>query len=262
MAREWLRAKQREMLPAMRCESCAPSRFRNDVTLVAYTFPTDEADFDFIEFAIRQSWHCLGRLRAVVVADRMTATIRRFADACSEDVEVQVEPSIRPGSITSMSHDCVVRLYTRFDTRYCLIVQDDGFPLRDNLEEFLGKYDFIGCPLVRDIPLQCLVDIFRIECLNGGFSLRSRKICQDAANQWNRYWRHLIKPGSEYHIEDIFYGKTACLNPFYRLRNRFASCKVARRFCLPDFDGILDIRNYEPKPFGVHGPTAVWQLMQ
>lgn len=261
VAREWLRARQRQMLPSMRSEVLSPSRFADDVTLVAYTFPQEEEDFDFIEFAIRQSWHCLGKLRAVVVADRMTDLVKRFADDCSDWVEVQIEPSIVPGSIDTMSRDCIERLWTRFSTPYCLIVQDDGFPLRDNLDEFLGKYDYIGAPLVRDVTAQYLVDWLRLESLNGGLSLRSRKICRDAAMQW-KFWRHIIKPGSRSYVEDVFYGKTACLNPLYRLRNRFAPCKIARRFSLPDFDGVLDIRNHEPKPFGVHGPTAAWQLME
>lgn len=260
IAREWLHGWQRERLSIMREEKTAHSGFGDKVTLVAYTFPRDAADFDFIEFAIRQSWHCLGMLKVVIVADRETDFIKRFADTYPHDVDVQQEATLVPGSIASMSHDCVTKLHTRFTTPYCLIIQDDGFPIRDNLYEFLGKYDYIGSPVVRDTPLQHLVDIFRIECLNGGFSLRSRKICQEAANQWNRYWRHVLRPGDRLHIEDVFYTKTACLNPFYRFRNRIASCKDARRFSMPDFDGVVDIRNCRRKPFGVHGPTAVFQL--
>lgn len=261
MAREWLRAWQHEKLPGLRGEILDSSHYNEDVTLVAYTFPKNESDFDSIEFSVRQSWHCLGRLKTVVIADRMTPTIHRFAEASHGDVDVQVEPALVPGSIASMSHDCITKLFSRFTTPYCLVVQDDGFPLQGNLGDFLGKYDYIGSPVVRDVPAQYLVDLFRIECLNGGFSLRSRKICQEAATQWNRYWRHFITIGSKYHVEDVFYTKTACFNLLYRFRHRFPSCRVARRFCLPDFDGELDIRNNIPKPFGVHGPTAIWQLM-
>ena len=236
------------------------SRHYEEVTLVTYTFPQDESEFDFIEFAIRQSWKCLGKLKTVIIADRMTETLRAFQAAASDDVDVQVEPLLKVGSIASMSSDCIERLYSRFSTPHCLIIQDDGFPLRDNLDEFLGKYDYIGAPTIRDIPVQVIVDLLRSECLNGGFSLRSRRICRDAARQW-KFWRHFIKPGSHAHIEDVFYTKTACFNPLYRLRNRFPSSKTARRFSLPDFDGVVDIRTIEPKPFGVHGSCAAWQLM-
>lgn len=259
-ARAWLQAEQRQRLPKLRSENPTSSKFKQDVTLVTYTFPKDESDFDFIEFAIRQSWACLGLLKTVIVADRMTKTLQNFRGSAPDFVDIQVEPLLKIGSIASMSSDCIERLYTRFSTPYCLIIQDDGFPLRDNLTEFLGKYDYIGAPTIRDIPAQVIVDLFRSECLNGGFSLRSHRICRDAAKQW-RFWRHLIKPGSTAHTEDVFYTKTSCLNPLYRLRNRFPSSKIARKFSLPDFDCVVDIRNTDPKPFGVHGPCAAWQLM-
>lgn len=260
-ARAWLREEQRRQLPGLRMETLPSSKFEKDVTLIAYTFPQDASDFDFIEFAIRQSWKHLGPLKAVVVADRMTANLERFKDSVGPLLEIQIEPTLKPGDIASMSSDCIERLFKRFSTPYCLIVQDDGFPLRDNLGEFLGRYDFVGSPVIRDVPVQHIVDFLRCECLNGGFSLRSQRICRDAANQW-RFWRHLIRSGSRAHAEDVFYTKIACMNPLYRIRNRFPSSKIARRFSLPDFDGVVDIRNIAPKPFGVHGACAAWQLMK
>ena len=260
-ARKWLQEEQRRHLPELRSANLATSRFEKDVTLVTYTFPQDESDFDFIEFAIRQSWNCLGLLKTVVVADRMTQTLNRFKASAGHWVEIQIEPSLKIGNIASMSSDCIERLHTRFSTPYCLIIQDDGFPLRDNLNDFLGKYDYMGSPVIRDLPVQYIVDLLRCECLNGGFSLRSRRICRDAARQW-RFWRHFIKPGSHAHAEDVFYTKPACFNPLYRLRNRFPSSKTARLFSLPDFDGVVDIRNITPEPFGIHGPCAAYQLME
>ena len=259
-ARAWLQAEQRRLLPELRSANPASGKFKQDVTLVTYTFPQDESDFDFIEFAIRQSWRCLGLLKTVIIADRTTPTLSRFKTAVGDLAEIQIEPRLKVGDIASMSSDCIERLHTRFSTPYCLIVQDDGFPLCDNLGDFLGKYDYIGAPVIRDTPVQHLTDLLRCTQLNGGFSLRSHRICRDAAEQW-RFWRHLIRSGSESHTEDVFYTKTACLNPLYRLRNRFPSSKIARRFSLPDFDCVVDIRNADPKPFGVHGPCAAWQLM-
>lgn len=260
IARAWLRNEQRRMLPSLRGDALLPSPFQSDVTLITYTFPEDEDDFDFIEFAIRQSWRSLGILKTVIVADRMTARLSKFASAHPDFIDVQLESSLRPGDLSSMSDDCILRLHERFASRYCLIIQDDGFPINDNLGDFLGKYDFIGAPAVRDVPAQCLVDVFRCACLNGGFSLRSRRICRDAARQW-KFWRHFVKLGSYAHTEDVFYTVTACRNPFYRIRNRFPSCRVARNFSLPDFDGLVDIRGMKGKTFGVHGPTAIWQML-
>lgn len=260
LARKWLRDYQRQQLPALRAADVPSSRFCEKITLIAYTFPRDESDFDFIEFAVRKSWECLGRLKAVIVANRMTDALRTFKESAPDIIEIQTEPSLKAGSIDSMSLDCIERLYTRFSTPFCLIIQDDGFPLRDNLDEFLDKFDYIGAPTIRDRPGQSICDLFRLTTLNGGFSLRSRRICRDAARQW-KFWKHFIKVGKTPFIEDVFYTKTACRNPLYRLRNRFPSSKAARRFSLPDFDGVVDIRNVEPRPFGVHGPCAAWQLM-
>ena len=260
-SKEWLKNKQRHHLPSLRKESPELSRFIDEVTLIAYTFPLDENDFDFIEFAVRQSWHCLGILQTVIIADRQTKVISQFAEANAEFISVQIEPTLVPGNISSMSADCIERLYKRFHTRYCLIIQDDGFPVNGNLGDFLGKYDYIGAPAVRDIPAQYLVDIFRCASLNGGFSLRSRRICEDVANQW-KFWKHFIKKDSFYHIEDVFYTRVACRNPLFRIRNRFPSSKVARKFSLPDFDGVVDISGMKDKTFGAHGPTAIRQLLK
>lgn len=260
IAKEWLRRFQREKLPELRREILHKSRFYDDVTIVAYSFPKDAHDFDFIEFAIRYSWQWLGKLKTVIIADRMTERLEKFKVSTQGGVDVQIEPSLIPGDIMSMSSDCIERLYRRFNTPYCLIVQDDGFPLNRNLGDFLGKYDFIGAPTCRDVPAQYLVDIFRCSCLNGGFSLRSKKICEAVSEQW-RFFKHFVRIGSEAHAEDVFYTKTACLNLSYRIRFRFAPCKVARLFSMPDFDGVVDIRSFRGTVFGSHGHTAMWQML-
>lgn len=260
IARHFLQAEQRKRLPGMRASTYPLSKYYDAVTLVAYTFPSDERDFELIEFAIRQSWSCLGMMKAVIIADRHTKQLDTFATEKPEFITVQIEPELKPGDVYTMCTDCIERLHTRFTTPYCLVVQDDGFPLSSNLGDFLWKYDYIGSPPVRDVPAQHLVDIFRLYALNGGFSLRSKKICKDAASQW-RFWKRFVKYGSTSHLEDVFYTNTACRNPLYRIRNRFPSCKAARKFSLPDFDGGVDIRAVHPCPFGVHGPTAAVQLL-
>ena len=240
-------------------EAPSISRYEGEVTLIAYTFPKDENDFDFIEFAIRQSWHCLGKLKAVIIADRMTERLDAFAKA-NPEVEIQLEPSLKVGDILTMTDDCIERLHTRFSTPYCLIVQDDGFPLRNRLSEFLGKYDYLGSPStregwVRDIAHRVLQII-----MNGGFSLRSRKICKAVSQEW-KFWKHVIKRSSRYYSEDYIYSSLCRRNPLFALRFRFPSAKVAREFCLPDFTGVVDIRNSPIKPLGVHGTTACLQLL-
>ena len=259
LARAWLRSEQQKMLPSLRDTVFKDGKLRRAVTLIAYTFPLNDYEFDFVEFSIRQSWRCLGRLKTVIVTNKRTAPISTIEHNFPHDIEIQIEPSLRPGDLSSMSSDCIERLYDRFSTPYCLIIQDDGFPINRNLDDFLYKYDYIGAPSVRDVPAQYLVDLTRCACMNGGFSLRSRHICNLAAKHWH-FWRHLTRKGSLAHTEDVFYTKTACLNPLYRIKCRFPSSKIARRFSIPDFDGAVDIRGMKDKTFGVHGPTAIWQL--
>lgn len=258
--RLWLRDYQRKQLPELRLRHFDISRFRNQVTLISYTFPENADDFDFIEFAVRQSWACLGRLRTILVADRMTPRLEQFQLANPDDVEVQVEPRLKIGSIDSMSEDCIRRLHTRFSTPYCLIVQDDGFPLSDRLDEFLGTYDYLGAPTIREIRSEKIVDALHLAPLNGGFSLRSHRLCRAVARQWS-FWRYLLPRTSRARIEDVFYTQTACLNPFFALRYRFAPSSVARSFSTPDFDGIVTLRDLKRVPFGSHGASALRQLL-
>ena len=97
-ARTWLHQMQRRSLPVLRSENHTQSLFSNKITLIAYTFPSNEKYFDFIEFAIRQSWHCLGLLKTIIIADRTTKTLSTFATKFPKYVSIQIEPTLRPGS--------------------------------------------------------------------------------------------------------------------------------------------------------------------
>lgn len=259
IARVWLKQWVNSNLPLLRVIPTIRSKYFDDVTLVLYSFLKENDAFSGMEFSILQSWKVLGQLRVVIVCDKSTAYIEAFRSCHPSYVNVQIEPSLIPGDIMTMTEDCVSRLHSRFSTPYCLIIQDDGFPVNDHLERFLGKYDYIGSPSVRDVPAQYIVDITRCVCMNGGFSLRSHRICTDVARQW-RFWRHFIHRGDRLYSEDAIYSHVCCLNPLFRLRNRFPSSKTARCFSLPDFDGVVDIRGRQSQTFGIHGPTAIWQL--
>lgn len=256
--RMWLRDFQRRNLTQLRDCRFSSSDIGSELTLLIYTFPQDASDFDFIEFAIRHSWRTLGLLPTVIVADRHTNPLDSFARANRDVVELQIEPELRPGHIASMSADCIQRLHTRFQTPYCLIVQNDGIPLQNNIREFLGAWDYLGAPTVRDVPAQKLVDWFKVACLNGGFSLRSKLLCQATATRWS-FFRHFIGESSHWAIDDVFYTRTACLDPTYRFRFRFPTCKTARSFAVIDFDGELDVRTLATLPLGVHGASTISQ---
>lgn len=256
--RQTLREWQRLRLPQLRNLKFPESRYANSVTIIAYTFPKD-ADgeaFDFLECSVLQTWSILGRLKVVIVANRHFAKVDAFAGRY-EEIDVQIEPSLKPGSIDSMSADCCARLYYRFSTPYCLVIQDDGFPFEDKLGDFLGKYDYVGAPYVRiSWWRNAICRIFGYWMSNGGFSLRSRRICEAAASYWRSIYE--VRHPSPETVDDLFYTKTLPLRHLnYRLRYRIAPNSVAIRF---SYDALVS-QPVKQLPMGFHRDVTFEQLM-
>lgn len=235
------------------------SDYCRQVTVVAYTFPedVDSGMFDSLECAILQTWFVLGKIKTVLVANCHFPKMDRFA-ANHDEVEVQIEPTLEPGNIDSMSADCCARLHARFSTPYCLVVQDDGFPLKDNLGDFIGKYDFVGAPYVRISWWRNMI----CTCLgywmsNGGFSLRSKRICEAAAEYWNR--KYAARHPSRLTVDDLFYTKTLPLrHPSYRFKYRIAPNNVAIRF---SYDAIVR-QPVAALPMGFHRNVSFEELVR
>ena len=230
-----------------------------DVTVLAYHFWNNEgceSAFARVECAIRETWLCCGMMKTVLVVNAMHSCVERFA-AAFPDVEVQVEPTLVPGNIFTMSADMNGRLYERFSTPYGLIVQNDGFPLRSGLDEFIGKWDFIGAPYVRPIWWKQLVcRVMNCWVQNGGFSLRSHDICEQAAFYWNRKYSSLgdcIKAS-----EDMFYTQFLPLHERdYRRRFLLAPFSDSISF---SYDATVPIASPTARPFGFHGEKAFERL--
>ena len=227
------------------------TNLENEVTVLAYHFWDDQgydAAFGRLALAVRETWRHCGQLRTVLVVNKTRPCIEAFA-AENREVEVQVEPSLVPGDINSMSADCNSRLWTRFSTPYVLVIQADGYPLRGGLEEFVGKYDFTGAPYVRDSwwkNLVCRVLNYWVQ--NGGFSLRSRRICEAAAKYWNgKYAARGWFPDA---TEDLYYTKFLPLHEReYRRSFRLATNRESLRF---SWDALVPIPKPETLPFGFH----------
>lgn len=229
------------------------------VTILAYHFwgrDGYEAAFVRVAKAIRETWRWCGRLKTVVVVNERAACVDDFA-AENPEVEIQVEPTLVPGDINSMSIDCNARLWRRFETPYVLIVQGDGYPLRSGLEEFVGKYDFIGAPYVRDVWWKNLVcRMTNCWVQNGGFSLRSRRICEAAA----KYWEEKYGRGSWFAdaTEDLYYTKFLPMHEReYRRTFRLATNRESLRF---SWDALVPIPRPETKPFGFHRMSSLEAL--
>lgn len=222
------------------------------MTVLTYYWGADVAlpDTQFwrIESAFRETWLRCGMVKSVIVTDKPTFEVERFAETFS-NVEIQIEPTLVAGNLTPMSIDCDSRFADRFNTDYLMVIQDDGFPLREGLDEFLGKWDFIGAPYVRDKFLPRLVArMFNLWTANGGFSIRSMKMCQMAAELWRQKYCHFT--GDEHWIgEDAYYTETLLKHSWrYNREMRMADNRTALRFA---YDCVVN-QPVKDLPFGFH----------
>ncbi len=258
LCRHWLYAWERMNLEELRSADFAPSKWRNDVTLLIHSFQPDESMFFVNEFPILHTWKMLGVLPTVIVTDYESDPMRKLKRCYPDDVTISLSPDLKRGDALSLSRDCLHGLDRYFNTPYCLVIQDDGFPIRCNLDDFLGKWDYIGAPCVKDRPRQFLADILLRDCLNGGFNLRSRRLCVATAKAW-RTWGHRAQKLFGWTIsEDWFYSIYSRYSPIHRLRFRFPWATQARRFSVMDMIGGIDVREFDFVPFGIHGPTTVF----
>ena len=225
------------------------------VTLLAYYFWADDADgahLDALECAMLEAWRHCGQMRTVIVADRMNERLEALVSRQVGVIEVQIEPTLEPGNLYTMSVDCNSRLHRRFATDYVMIVQDDGFPIRPGLGEYIGKFDFIGAPYVRNRwHLQAVCRLLKCQVCNGGFSLRSRRICELAAHYWEKKYHRM--PVCDHVSEDYFYTKTLPIRePAYRRQITMPSFADANDFA---YDAVFPYVGSRP-PFGFHTALA------
>ena len=179
---EW----QRSHIGRLRETGFTPAKIPG-VTVLAYYFREKERqdeDFWRTEFAFLKTFETLGALPAVIVVNEASGPVKSFCEKHS--VELQIEKSLVPGKSQTLCLDMVRNLHRRISTDYVLIIQDDGFPLRDGLEKFLGRWDYIGAPWVDRVTLY---DFYprKYRVGNGGFSLRSRRLCKTASEVYEKY---------------------------------------------------------------------------
>ena len=225
---------------------------RDDVTVLAYYWgaspDNEEARFSRVESAFRETWLQCGMMKSVIVTDSVTPEVRQFSQAFPI-VEVQVEPSLVPGNLDSMSFDCDSRLEKRFGTQYLMIIQDDGFPLKPGIDRFLGKYDFIGAPYVRDKFLSRFVaGLLNLWTSNGGFSIRTHRMCEMAAYYWRKKYCN-FKGDVHWLGEDAYYTETLLKHEWkYNRTMKMADNRAALKFA---YDIIVP-QPIKELPFGFH----------
>lgn len=243
------------MLPRFR-EAAVEKPVTDRVTVLAYCFETPErfdAAFAAVEAALYQTWRCCGALATVLIVNSASETVDRFCRK-HPHARIIVRPGLCPGSLASMSRDMNGNLARYFETDYALVVQNDGFPLRSGLETFLDRWDYIGAPYTRPfLPTRLLERLepgFAVG--NGGFSLRSRRLC-DAAN---RLWQARFHRwgDSRWLAEDVYFCLTLRLfSPAYRRATRLPRRDEALAF---SYDALTGERPPRCLPFGFHGARA------
>lgn len=258
ICRKWLYAWEKQNIEHLRKEVFGPSKWRGMVTLLIHSFQPDEEMFYVNEFPILHTWKVLGRLPVVIITDQETRPMADLRSRFPEDVTIKISPDLKRGDVLSLSRDCLNNLDRYFDTPYCLIIQDDGLPIRDNLGDFLGKWDYLGAPCVRDMPRQYVADIMLKDCLNGGFSLRTYSLCAATTKAWRTWGRRAQRLLGWTILEDWFYSIFSRYNPIHRLRFRFPWAPQARRFAIMDILGGMDVRKLKFVPFGLHSPTTAY----
>ena len=220
---------QKAILPELRKLSFvqAPETLRN-VSLLAYFFWDDdriETKFYTVECAFLCAFKTFGLMPSVLVVNKETNAIRSFCEKYG--VSLQVDKSLT-GGVPRMNLDCIQNLHTRFQTDYVLIIQSDGMPVNSGLEHFLGLYDYVGAPWPGHCHWKDWFPYPKYGVGNGGLSLRSKRICEQAAKAYNAFWRYL--PYNWLVGDDVFYCKTM---PFF-------SRYWKHNFCFPNRNQAIE----------------------
>lgn len=240
-----------------------PSKYAESVTLVIYTFPysgQEDEMFKWIKCSILHAWSLLGQMKTVIVANMDFAAVREFSEKHKECVELQIAPNLVPGNIKTMSLDCIKNLHSRFSTPYCLVIQDDGFPLKDSLGDFLGKYDFIGAPIISDGWKRTLAYAIGLGSFNGGFSLRSRRFCEYASRMWFSFFSKFMPEDHRHLGEDFYYTTLLKLLPMTWFKFKFPAMRQAFAFAADSLGGNVAIPA-NLATFGFHGKDTFGRLV-
>jgi len=230
----------------------------SDLTVITYIYGAPdyvESHFYQIENALRETWFQLGMLKSVLVTNHITPSIEAFRATFRDWLRIEICTSLKPGDLYEYSRDCIANLHKRFDTPYVLFVHPDGFPLRSGIEEFIGKYDYIGAPWTDNDDIWgrlLLSQSHRVG--NGGFSLRSHAICEEASHLYKRFWK--IIPNCFLLYEDYFFCRFLTkFNHKYKQRFSFPTTDEATSFALENFH-----KSPLRLPLGFHSATAFEQL--
>jgi len=261
---EFLRAWQERMLPKLETTCFIPCENQNRLTALTYYFrPTDEKpdyeSFKWTRFAILKTWKECGLLKTIIVTNAVTPAQKKIRSEFPDYIEIQIEPTLIPGDINSMTLDCHTKLHARFSTQFVMIIQDDGFPLHPGINRYVGKYDYVGAPWRRNVfQAQLYGMIHRQWPMNGGFCIRSKKFCHLIAMYWNKYYS--FQPFDfDKHSDDVFCTITLPNeHRWFRYQVHTANSRTASTF---SYDAFLP-SNFKRDVLGFHGAKAFREIVE
>ncbi len=256
---EW----QARVLPVLKRYPFAPP-CTNAVTLFTPWLWMDERFdllLDSLLASILMTWRVCGKLPVNLLVNRVTPSLSAMADKWG--LALQVEPNIKGGggNVRDLNCDSLSNLGKRFDTEYVLTFQNHAFPIREGLNTFIGKYDYIGAPWAfgKDDWITRFLLRYRGHVGNGAFAIRSRRLCETIAWYYCRKYKYL--PYCYLMNDDYFIGKTLLsFESQYRKTIRIAPPEVAATFSLED--NVVLHESIKARPFGFHGAVAFARLQK
>ncbi len=256
---EW----QARNLPALK-RYLFKSPCSQDVTLMTAWLWRDErfdSLLDSLLAAILMAWRYCGRLPVVLLVNRETPSLLQMARQWG--LHLQVEPHIKggEGNVKELNRYLILNLAKWVDTKYVLSFQNHAFPIRTGLNDFLEKYDYIGAPWVfgKDDWITRFLLRHRGDVGNGGFALRSRRLCETLDWYYRRKYKWL--PHCYLVLDDYYIGKTLpSFEKRYRKTIQIAPPEVAATFSLEDNVELHE--SIHASPFGFHGPSAFAYLQR
>lgn len=249
---------QKQNLPILK-NLPTPSAKTTDVTAIAHWFWNDErfeSDFFSIEFSLRITRHFAGDLPIVFVVNKASRLVEELAGELH--LKVIVDKTLTNG-LKSLNHEYIVNLHNYFNTEYCLTIQNDGFPIRQGLEFFTGKADYIGAPWPANGDDWITRILLRPDTRvgNGGFSLRSHKICEAASLLYQKKYK--IIPFCYLTVDDIFYCRVlSTYEKAFKEQMIFADVDLASNFSVEK--DITSFNALTGPPLGVHSLTGFCSL--